>query len=176
MRSSIKLFLAAVILVSSTELIAQNRLVNPGFAGNLEGWDFFSDSEQSVDFDQRDANGNPMSGSVRQKFLLLESVPNQRIASIFQVVKVVPGTSYVFGGKYRNDNGLPPGAARPPGIGLWWLDAEGDVLPVETRFTADGNFSEGVWQSISATGTAPTNAVAGVILLFIPSHTNFQAL
>lgn len=175
MRFSIKLFLAAVILVSSTEIVAQNRLVNPGFNGNLQGWEVVSDDEQLVVFDQRDASGNPTSGSVRQRFLET-TIPNRRLASIFQVFEVVPGQRYTFGGKVRNDNSLAPGAARPPGIGLWWVDANGDNLPVDTRFTIDGTLTEGVWQTLSGSGTAPSNAARGVILLFIPSHTNFQAL
>ncbi len=174
MTSPIKLFLAAVILVSSTELVAQNRLVNPGFNGNLDGWNFNSSAEQLVEFDPRDANGNPMSGSVRQRFLAA-TVPNRRLASIGQAISVVPGSTYSFGGKYRNDNSQSAVPLFPPAIGLFWRDSEGTIL-TEPRVVVDGTLAEGVWLSVTGSGVAPPNAASGIIFLFTTSQTNVQAL
>ena len=158
-------------------LFAQNRLVNPGFNGNLAGWTFVSNAEQSVDYDTRDANGSTASGSVRQRFLA-PSIPNRRLSNIGQPFRIVPGQTYVFGGKYRNDNGQATGATRPPGIALWWLDANRELLPnqLSSRVEADGTLAEGVWLSVTGSGVAPANAVFGTVLPYIPSQTGFQTL
>jgi hypothetical protein len=136
--------------------VAQNLLVNGGFATNLDGWTVFSDSEGSAGWASDDANGSPGSGSaiLNNTHPTLTNTVLNRVFS--ECVPVVGLAEYDLAGKVLIPAGQPTGG-KGWVTAFWTPNANcSGFLAVSTlQFQAAGE-----WTSQGARFTAPAGAQA----------------
>jgi len=88
---------AALSLLASLPLAAQNLLQNPGFATVLDPWEPFNGFGATTVWSSFDAGGNPNSGSAYGNIPADSIFRAPPYAS--QCVIIAPNTTYLFGGK-----------------------------------------------------------------------------
>ncbi len=99
--------LALAVATVATPAIAQNLLLNPGFAQDLSGWQPFTGFGITQAWSALDAGGAPDSGSLCGTLPASSTFRNPIYAS--QCVHVEPNTVYAFRGAV-----LLPDATTPP--------------------------------------------------------------
>jgi hypothetical protein len=109
---------AAIGLLASLPLAAQNLLQNPGFSTALDPWEPFDGFGQTAIWVSFDAGGNPNSGSV------FGTIPADSVFRdppyAFQCLVVAPNTTYLYGGKaFMPSASTASGAASLAAIGLY---------------------------------------------------------
>jgi hypothetical protein len=96
-RRALRHGIAALSLLASLPLPAQNLLQNPGFASVLDPWEPFNAFGATTVWSSFDAGGDPNSGSAFGTIPADSTFRAPPYAS--QCVVVVPNTTYLYGGR-----------------------------------------------------------------------------
>jgi len=146
---------AASIAVSAA---AQNQVFNGSFAKTLRGWT----QENYMVWSSVDANSSTSSGS-----LLVVNTYYSNAQGVEQCLSgpaVVPGSTYVFGGKVL----IPTGQSNTGwgAVGLRWYDQPACGGNVLTQPRAESSTADNSFHSVSWVGAAPASAVSAQFVAY----------
>ena len=142
---------------------AQNLLVNPTFDTDLSGW---ARSAFEGFWDPNDANGSPLSGSVRGDH---EGAPSGGAFQTSNCVNVLAGKDYDLKAAFLYPDTAVSGQVTANVRWYSEVNCQG-VIGVSSRIALKNDESSGEWEARSITFAAPPGAVSGKIELTVQKN------
>jgi len=161
-RCFVRLAVAAVVLLATAPIGAENLVRNGNFNTDVSDWPA-EDSYAQVSWSPLDANGSPSSGSALVANVSTGPSNGIGIHQCLSGPGIVAGASYTYGGRVR----IPSGQARTGFVmfGLRWYDSPDCSGNAEDQPRIDTRVL-GAWVSLQDTSAAPAGARSVEVLAF----------
>ena len=145
-----------ICMAFSSQLNAQNLIINGDFAANIDGWDYNSNNANWVSDDGASISGN---GSFRFGKILTN---NGFRWSASEPMTVIPGYTYEVAVSAK----IPViSAANFVGVLMYWYDAGDNLISQDYFSSAIVPFPKSIWEDMYAEIKAPDETAYGIIWL-----------
>jgi len=163
--SSVTRTWAVLAWAGASTALAQNRVIDGGFAANLYSWTRVADDSGSSVWSDLDASGAPSSGSA----LLTSTSPTSGVAVklLSQCVFVTAGSSYTVSARVLF-TGAEPATGFAETIVYWQTGPCSAYLSGDALLTR--KTTSGTWVSDTNTFTAPAGASSALVYLGIDKN------